>query len=185
MVSSPRVNSSQSEAGGLQWWGERNCQSKEKAMTTARKIMNTNPLTVAVDTPLPEVAEKLAERADSGALVLSDAGAVIGVITSSDLISQHKNLHLPTLITLFDSVIPIGGPDNLDEQMKQMIGQNVGDIMSHDVVSVSPDASLEDVATIMSEQHKHLIPVVDNGDLLGVIDRSAILRAIRAPKGEA
>lgn len=45
----------------------------------------------------------------------------------------------------------------------------VKDIMTEDVVSVSPETKIGEVAHILTEKRFHGLPVVENGKLLGII----------------
>jgi len=147
-------------------------------MLIAKQIMTRDPYTVTPATSVRDLAEKLTENNYSGAPVLDEGGALIGVVTVSDLIFQKKKLHLPTVFTLFDSVVTLGAPYEVDDQIKKMLGSTVSEIMTRDAITVDEDAQLEDIATIMSEQGRHFIPVVKDGLLAGVIDRSDVMKAI-------
>jgi len=147
-------------------------------MLIAKQIMTRDPYTVTPETAVRDLAEKLTENNYSGAPVLDEGGALIGVVTVSDLIFQKKKLHLPTVFTLFDSVVTLGAPYEVDDQIKKMLGSTVSEIMTRDAITVDEDAQLEDIATIMSEQGRHFIPVVKDGLLAGVIDRSDVMKAI-------
>ncbi|VAX16787.1 hypothetical protein MNBD_NITROSPINAE04-970 [hydrothermal vent metagenome] len=147
-------------------------------MPIAKQIMTRDPYTVTQETAVRDLAEKLTKNNYSGAPVLDEGGALIGVVTVSDLIFQRKKLHLPTVFTLFDSVITLGSQYEVDDQIKKMLGSTVSEIMTREVITVDEDAQLEDIATIMSEQGRHFIPVVKDGQLVGVIDRSDIMKAI-------
>jgi len=147
-------------------------------MPTAKQIMTRDPYTATPETAVRDLAEKLTENNYSGAPVMDENGALIGVVTVSDLIFQRKKLHLPTVFALFDSVVTLGAPREIDDQIKKMLGSTVSEIMTSDVVTVDEDAQLEDIATIMCEQRRHFIPVVKDGQLVGVIDRSDIMKAI-------
>ena len=74
-------------------------------MLTAKDIMTTNVITVQKDTSVNELAEILWKNKISGAPVLDDEGNVVSVVTESDLIDQTKQVHIPTMISILDSVI--------------------------------------------------------------------------------
>lgn len=145
---------------------------------TAADIMSTDVITVTPDTDVRKLAEILTANKISGAPVIDEDGALVGVVSQSDLIAQNKQLHIPTAITIFDWVIYLGGTDRFKAEMEKIAGTTVADIMSRDVVTVPPSAALADVATIMSEQKKHTIPVVEGGRLRGVIGRLDIISAL-------
>ncbi len=147
-------------------------------MPTAKEIMTSDPLTVTPGTKVRELAEKLAQNNYSGAPVVNEEGALVGVVTVSDLIYQRKSLHLPTVFTIFDSVVTLGSAHGLEEQMKKMLGTTVEEIMTANPMTVEEETQLEEIATIMSEQGKHVLPVMRGGRLVGVIDRSDVVKAI-------
>jgi CBS domain-containing protein len=59
------------------------------------------------------------------------------------------------------------------------LGRKVRDIMVDDVVSIEPEASLTDAACLMEEANVGMLPVVQDGMVLGVItDRDIVVRAV-------
>jgi len=151
-------------------------------MIQAKDAMVSPPFTVSPETTVLEFARTVEDKNLSGAAVVDKEGRLVGVVTESDLIDQHKRLHLPTVITLFDSVLSFN-THKMGEQMKKMVGAKVEDIMTRVVTTVDESASLEDIATIMAEEKKHLIPVMRGKELVGLIDRSHVIRAIIKEKG--
>lgn len=55
-------------------------------------------------------------------------------------------------------------------------GSTVGDIMSQDVVSVGEDTDPETIARMLTEQRIRRIPVVRDGQVVGIISRSDLVR---------
>ncbi|MBI5816541.1 MAG: CBS domain-containing protein [Nitrospinae bacterium] len=147
-------------------------------MTTAKDIMTANPVTVPPHISVRELAAIFVEKKISGAPVVDASGKLLGIVTESDLVDQHKHIHLPTVVTLFDAVLAFEGNFDLQGQIKKMLGSRVEDIMSPKVVTVNEDTPLEDVATIMSEKKVHLLPVVRGGGIVGIIGKLDIIKAI-------
>lgn len=142
-------------------------------MKTARDLMQP-AVTVGPHTALRELAERLiAERAD-GACVL-EAGELVGIVTTMDLVFREKRVHLPTLFTILDAVIPLGSYDRVDAEVARITAANVGELMVRDVITVAPDTTLDEIATLMVERSLTLIPVVENDELLGVITKVGLL----------
>lgn len=73
-----------------------------------------------------------------------------------------------------DSGRLIGMVTEFDIITKQ--GATVGDIMTHDVVSVGEDTDPETIARMITEQRVRRIPVVDGGKIVGIISRSDLVR---------
>ncbi len=147
-------------------------------MLKARDIMTKEVLTVQPQTSVRELAALLLERKISGAPVVDEAGKVLGVVTESDLIFQNKKVHLPTAVAILDAFVFLESPGKMEEELKKMAGAKVGDICSRQLITVAPETVLEEIATLMAEKKVHTLPVIEDGDLVGVIGKSDIIRTI-------
>lgn len=147
-------------------------------MLTAKDIMTEEVLTVRRDTPVNELAELLWKNKISGVPVLNDDGQVVSVVTESDLIDQNKKVHIPTMISILDSVIFLESSKKTEQEIRKMAGNTVQDICAEKLVSVSGDTSLDEIATIMAEKKVHTLPVIEDGRLIGVIGKSDIIRSM-------
>jgi CBS domain-containing protein len=58
------------------------------------------------------------------------------------------------------------------------IGATVSDVMSESVITVSEDATVEEIASLMETNRIKRVPVMRNGSLCGIVSRSDIVRAI-------
>jgi CBS domain-containing protein len=144
----------------------------------ARDLMTPDVVTVTPDLSIKAFAELLVSHRISGAPVLDAAGALVGVATESDLIFRDAAVHLPTVITLLDAYFVLGSPRKHDQELHKLLGQTVGEIMSTDLVTVGPEATLQEMATIMHERRRHLLPVVSDGKLIGVVGKADLVRGI-------
>ena len=145
-------------------------------MLTAKEIMSKKVITVKTDTPVSELADLLWKKKIGGVPVVDDQGKLLGVVTESDLIDQNKKVHIPTVLTILDSMIFLENPAKIDKELKKMTGSTVGDIYSTEVVTVSVDTPMYEVATIMANQKVHTMPVVKDDKVLGVIGKADIIR---------
>jgi len=147
-------------------------------MLQANDIMTAEVLTVTCETTVAELAGLLMDNKIGGAPVVDESGGLLGVVTESDLIDQKKNVHIPTVVTILDSVIYLENPDKMEKEIKKMAGATVGDIYSKDIVTVEKTTSIDEIATIMSEQGVHTLPVVQDGKLIGVIGKQDIIKTL-------
>ena len=152
-------------------------------MLTAKDIMTANVITVQQDTSVNQLAEILWKNKISGAPVLNDAGNVVSVVTESDLIDQKKKVHIPTMISILDSVIFLESSKKTEKEIKKMAGNTVQDICSMELVTVSEDTGMDDIATIMAEKNVHTLPVLHGDKLVGVIGKSDIIRSMANQAG--
>ena len=147
-------------------------------MKTAQEIMTKEVITVPVNMTVVELAKVLLENDIGGAPVVDMSGTVVAVVTENDLIDQNKKLHIPTIMPFLDAVIFLESAKSMEDEIQKMAGAKVGDICSKELVTVNIDDSLETVATVMSEQRCHTLPVMDYSNLVGVIGKADIVRVI-------
>lgn len=147
-------------------------------MVKAKDIMTRNVVTVSEDTDIAEATELLLNRHINGVPVVNAHGRLVGILCQSDLIAQQKRIRLPSLFTLLDGFIPLTSTKHLDAELQKISAAKVSQAMTTDPVTVAPDASVEEVATLMVENSFHTIPVVDGERLVGVIGKEDVLRTV-------
>ncbi len=147
-------------------------------MLKAKDIMTRDVITVNPEMPVKELAELFYTKKISGAPVQDGQGKIIGVVTESDLIDQNKRVHIPTVVAILDSFLFLESPEKLEKDIRKIAGTKVNDICSHELVSVAPETPMDEVATLMAEQHVHTLPVLDGDRLVGVIGRDDIIRTM-------
>ncbi len=148
-------------------------------MSKASEIMTPEPVTVTEETGVQEVARIMLEAQHHGVPVVDAENRLVGIVTETDLVDSTKRIHLPTVITILDTLIPIGGFRQYAEDLRKATATTAGELCTRDVDYVLPDADLQDVATLLSEHHIHMVPVLDEaGRLLGVITNTDVIRAL-------
>jgi CBS domain-containing protein len=150
----------------------------EDNVTTASDIMTRDVITVTPETTLREVARIFSEKKINGLPVVDDDGNVLGVVCESDLVSQNKPLHIPTVFVILDSVIPLENPWRLERDFKRFTATTVKDIYSKPAITVGPETDISEVARIMSKNKIYTIPVLEHGKLAGVIGKIDIIKAV-------
>jgi len=139
-------------------------------MLKAKDIMTKDVITVKPETTVEELARLLIEHRFSGVPVVDDAKRLVGIVTEHDLISQNKRLHIPTIIRLFDAYILLGS-GKMESEIKKMAAVIVGDICTNKVVSITEETTIEEIATIISEKKVHLLPVLKDGIVVGIVGK--------------
>jgi len=140
--------------------------------------MTAPAITLAPDTSITQAAETLLEKRINGCPVVDATGKLVGILCQADLVVQQKKLSLPTVFTLWDAVLPLSSKSDLDREMQKIAAITVEQAMSRDPAIVSPEATVEDIATIMAKHSFHTLPVVEDGRVVGVIGMEDILRTI-------
>jgi CBS domain-containing protein len=145
-------------------------------MQKAKDIMSKNVVTISPKATVEELARLLIKHKISGVPVVDNAKNLIGIVTENDLINQNKRLHIPTIIRLFDAFIVLGS-GRMQEEIKKMTASKVDEICTKKVVSITEETSLEEVATIMSEKNIHLLPVVRDSVVVGIVGKADVVSA--------
>lgn len=149
----------------------------------AREIMETQILTVSPDSPLADVQRLFVEEEIHGAPVVDDTGAIVGVISSADVLRAVSERHAPDGMTAaylqemveFSSSDPWRVPDDLAERLS---GQSASDYMTLDPVCVAPDTTIQEVARTLSRDRIHRVLVVDGEHLVGLISTFDLVRLL-------
>jgi CBS domain-containing protein len=115
-----------------------------------------------------------AEARISGAPVVED-GRLVGIITEGDLILQDADIKAPGFLDILGGIIPLGNTEEYRREALKSAGVTVDEVMTEDPITVTPEATLAETATIMAERHKKILPVVDGERLAGIITRMDIL----------
>ena len=147
-------------------------------MISASDIMTTDVVTFTPETEIVVAARTLLESHINGAPVVDAEQRLVGILCQSDLIAQQKRFPVPSVFTFLDSVIPLTSSQQVEKEMKKIAALNVGDAMSADPITVSPENSVETVAALMVDNCFHSIPVVEDGKLVGIVGKEDVLRTL-------
>lgn len=140
----------------------------------AGDIMTPEVVTVSPDTTVLQVVQLLLARGISGAPVVDEDGALVGVVSEGDLLRRVElgtQKHRTSWREFFT------GTATLAEEYVRSHGATAADVMTRDVISVTRDTPLGEIADVMETHHIKRVPVVQDGKLIGIISRSNLLRA--------
>jgi len=146
-------------------------------MLQAKDIMTKDVITVKPESTVEALARLLMDNRISGVPVVDEEKKIIGIVTENDLISKNKRLHIPTIMRLFDAFILLGS-GRMEDEIKKMAATIVDEICTKKVLTIQEDISLEDIATIMAEQHIHLLPVLRDDVVVGIVGKADMVRAM-------
>jgi len=147
-----------------------------------KDIMQTDVVAAGPDTTVEELADLLAEHRISGVPVVDGENRVIGVVSEADVIMQDADLHFPHYVQLLESIIYLESIRKFEQRYRKAFGTKVADIMSREVVAISPEASVREAATLMADRGVNRLPVTERRHLVGIVTRGDIVRAIAESK---
>jgi CBS domain-containing protein len=143
-------------------------------------VMTTDVVTLSPATPLEDAIRLLARHDISGAPVVDPEGHLVGMLDDTDLILTEARLHAPTTIELFGAYLQLPGEHRrFEEEVRHALGREVVDVMDPKPPTVTPESTLEDVATLFVERRVSRLPVVDaDRRVLGIVTRGDLVRAL-------
>src|SRR3989337_1538975 len=143
------------------------------------EIMTKKVITVMPETAVKDVAQILYANALTGVPVIDSENHVVGIINESDIISQERHIHMPTYVSLLDSMLFLENPDKkIESEIHKILGTKASDIMTKEIITVSPDDELTEVASLMVDKKINPVPVVENSVLVGIISRADIVKLL-------
>jgi CBS domain-containing protein len=144
------------------------------------EIMTAAVVMLHADDSVEDAVRLLTERGISGAPVVDDDGRLVGLLDDSDLILSEARVHAPSAIEILGAYIPVPGTfKRFEEEVRHALGRTVADLMDPDGPSVNPDATLEDVATLMVDHRVSRVPVIDEDRrVVGVVSRGDLVHAM-------
>lgn len=149
------------------------------------EAMTRDVLSFSTDHSVSSAMDALVERGINGAPVVDAGGAVVGMLSTSDLIVQGASLHFPTVISVLGATIELPSQkSSFEDDLRRTLGGTVGEVMRTDPVTVSASDTVEAAATLLHDNDISRLPVVgDGGELVGIIARIDVLRAIMSREG--
>lgn len=142
------------------------------------EIMERDVVTVRPDVTVKELADLFREHDIGAAPVVDAGGRLVGVVTEGDLVAEDADLHFPHYIQFLDSIIYLESVHKFEQRLKKAVGASVADVMTREVLTVSPEESVRAAATIMADHRVGQVPVVDGGRLVGLVTRHDVLRSL-------
>jgi len=138
------------------------------------EIMTSAVITVTPATPIAEAARLMLQHRISG-LPVVDGKEVVGMITEGDLLRRVETGSAPHRPMWLELLL---GPGRLADEYTRAHARRVGEAMTGDVVSVGQQADVAEIVQLMSKRRIKRVPVIDNGQLVGIVSRANLVRAL-------
>lgn len=129
-------------------------------------VMSPATYRVYPDTPASEVLDLMVRRGLPAVPVVGEAYEVLGIITAGDALTH---------------LLPSRRTSDPGEAAGEGGGRTARDIMTRSVLCVGEDQALTDAAAMMVNRGVEDLPVVREGELVGILSRDAVLRALHGP----
>ena len=128
-----------------------------------KEIMTTRVATVSMDDRL-NVIKAIFEQAHFRHLLVVEEEVLVGAMSDRDLLR---------------AISPYLDTDAEMNRDTETLNRRAPQIMSRQPITISPERSLQEAASIMLEQHVSCLPVLENGALVGIVSWKDLLRVMR------
>ncbi|MDC6367505.1 MULTISPECIES: CBS domain-containing protein [Flavobacteriaceae] len=131
-----------------------------KRRAPVSEIMSKNVITITTSDDLVTAEERFKKHHIRHIPVVENK-TVVGMLSYTDLLR----------ISFADAVGPDG--ETIDSVVYNLF--NISQVMASDVVSVTSNTPIKDVAQFLAKKEFHALPVVDNGKLVGIVTTTDLI----------
>ena len=144
--------------------------------------MTPGVATVRPDTTLSDAARTMIQFSISGLPVIDAAGKLVGIVTEGDLLRRAETGTERRRPRWLEFIV---GPGRMAEEYVHAHGRKVEEVMTPDVITVAEEAPLQEVVRIMEERRIKRVPVISEGEIVGIISRANLVQALARLAEEA
>ena len=139
----------------------------------ARDVMVSHVITVGPELDVRAVANTLAANGISAVPVVGIDGSIVGIISEGDLMRRAvSGAKRSWWLETFSSA------EQLMADFVKAHGRKAKDVMTRQVISVSPGTSLQEIANLLEKHGIKRVPVIENGRLVGIVSRANLVQAL-------
>lgn len=126
-----------------------------------RERMSKDPYTIQADTSVEEALRRMREKRVRHLPVLDKAGQLVGIVTEQDLL--YASPSPATSLSMYE--------------MQYLLSKlTAAEVMSKELVTVTEDMLVEDAARIMTDHKIDGLPVMREGQLIGIITETDLFK---------
>jgi CBS domain-containing protein len=143
----------------------------------ARDIMSQPVITVDPDDEVAAVAQTLLDHRISAVPVVAN-GRLVGIVSEGDLLRRHESgterQRRSWWLRLLSPV------DEMAREYIQAHGLRARDVMTAPVTTVIEDTPVAEIANLLESRRIKRVPVVRDGEIVGIVSRANLLHAVAA-----
>jgi CBS domain-containing protein len=141
----------------------------------AHQIMTRPVITIAPDATILEAANIMLRQHVSGLPVVDAAGKLVGIVSEGDFVRRSEigtqRKHGRWLKFLL-------GAGTAATDYVHEYGRKISDVMTSEPLTLTEDATLEEIVTLMETNGVKRLPVMNGDKLVGIVSRTNLLQAV-------
>jgi CBS domain-containing protein len=143
----------------------------------AADVMTPNVVCAAPDTSVAELVHLMLDNGISAVPVV-EGGQVVGIVSEGDLLRRVEAGTAPRPSRWLEL---ISSSDSLAAEYTRTHGRKAGEIMTRDVITVTDTTPIADIAHLLEAKRIKRVPVLRDGELVGIVSRRNLLQALATP----
>jgi CBS domain-containing protein len=151
------------------------------SIMNAKDVMTRNVISIAPDASVFEALRLMLQHNVSGLPVVDRAGSVVGIVTEGDFLRRAETGTERRRPRWLEFIV---GPGRLARDYVRSHARRVVEVMTYDVETVTEDAPLGDIVALMEGHRIKRVPVVRDGQVVGIVSRANLLRALASVAAE-
>jgi CBS domain-containing protein len=141
----------------------------------AHQIMTRSVVTVAPDATILEAANIMLRQHVSGLPVVDAAGKLVGIVSEGDFIRRSE---IGTQRKRGRWLKFLLGAGSAATDYVHAYGRKISDVMTSEPLTVTENAMLEEIVTLMETNGVKRLPVMNGDKLVGIVSRANLLQAV-------
>ncbi len=141
----------------------------------AADVMARNVVTIGPDDSVARAARLMTENDVSALPVVAADGQMVGIISEADLLRREEIGTASRTAQWVETLTPSA---TLAAEFAKSHGKRVSDLMSENVIVVTEDASINEIAAILEHHRIKRVPVVRDHELVGIVSRANLIQAL-------
>ena len=147
----------------------------------AKDVMTRHVISVAPDASILEALRLMLGHKISGLPVVDQKGQLLGIVTEGDFLRRAETGTERRRPRWLEFLL---GPGMIAGDYVQSHARRVDEVMTPDVLTVTEETPLGDIVTLMEKHRIKRLPVVRGDELVGIVSRANLLRALAGVAGE-
>ncbi len=143
----------------------------------AADVMTARVITARPDVSVGALAALMGDNGISAVPIVDADERLVGIVSEGDLVRRSET---GTERRRGWWLRAFAEPETLAAEYVKAHGRRAADVMTREIVSVTEDTPIADIADVLERRRIKRVPVLRDGKLVGIVSRANLVRALAA-----
>lgn len=148
----------------------------EESTSLLQQIMQTTPWCINEHASVRSAMSMMVKKEVGGLPLVNDNHEVVGFVSDGDIM-RYIAEKSPSVTSSY-SLLEMANNQTLEEKVNELLRLEVGVIATNKAISIDLASTLEEACNLLADKKLKKLPVIDDGKIVGTINRSDIMRFI-------